>query len=379
MRIPSSSQLLFSFYNGTVSSAPPCHLDKFAFSICLPDIRAYTGKVFALKHNPHHLPAAHEAYESFDTYGIHTGSKRQRFFDYDFGLMSALCFADADFPHLRTAIELVLWLFSFDDMIDRGALNNIQRMKNAVDVTMKVLRDPSTPPPKFKVAAVLQSCFHRMRQDGGDGTLRRFIDATDQYTQRSLEQQVNKSTERIPTVNEYIQHRREASAMMTALAVLEYTLELNLPDEVANNSVVIELGIAGSDILNWANDIYSFPVEFARGDVHNFVSVAMEHMDVAMEHMDLGVEDAIAYVDQRIRDRVDEYVATKNKLPKFGPGLDEQAARYIQGIEYFVQGFIDWSFITPRYFGDEAKKVKETGVVKLVAPIALDAPLHVEA
>ncbi|CEL56413.1 Alpha-muurolene synthase OS=Coprinopsis cinerea (strain Okayama-7 / 130 / ATCC MYA-4618 / FGSC 9003) GN=COP3 PE=1 SV=1 [Rhizoctonia solani AG-1 IB] len=340
--------------------------------ITLPDIPAYTSKVFALKHNPHHLQAAHEAYESFDSYSIHTGSKRQRFFDYDFGLMSALCFADADFPHLRTAIELVLWLFSFDDMIDRGALNSIQAMQHAVNVTMKVLRDPSTPPPRFKVAAVLQSCFNRMRQDGGSGTLQRFIDATDQYTQRSLKQQINKSTERIPTVEEYIQHRREASAMMTALAVLEYTLELNLPDEVANDPAVIELGIVGSDILNWANDIYSFPVEFARGDVHNFVSVAMEHMN-------LGVEEAIAYVNQRIQKRVDEYVVTKNKLPKFGPGMDEQAARYIQGIEYFVQGFIDWSFITPRYFGDEAKKVKETGIVKLVAPIALDAPLRVEA
>ncbi|CAE6490517.1 unnamed protein product [Rhizoctonia solani] len=340
--------------------------------VSLPDIPAYTSQVFALKLNPHHLPAAQESYEWFDSFGIHTGTKRQRFFDYDFGLMSALCFADADFMHLRTAIDLVLWLFSFDDMIDRGALNSIQAMKHAVDVTMRVLRDPSAPQPKFKVAAVLQSCFKRMRQDGSAATLRRFVESTDQYTQRSFQQQVNKSTERIPTVEEYIQHRREASAMMTALAVVEYTLGLDLPDDVARHPVVMELALAGSDILNWANDIYSFPIEFARGDVHNFVCVAMEHNNLA-------VEDAIEYVDRRIRQRVDEYVAAKGKLPSFGPGLDEQVARYIQGIEYFVQGFIDWSFITPRYFGDEAKKVKETGIVKLVAPIALDAPVRFEA
>lgn len=160
--------------------------------------------------------------------------------------------------------------------------------------------------------------------------------------------------------------------MMTALAVLEYTLGLDLPDEVANHPIVTELALAGSDILNWANDIYSFPIEFARGDVHNFVCVAMEHNK-------LGVEEAIEYVDQRIRMRVKEYVAAKNKLPSFGPSIDEQAAKYIQGIEYFVEGFIEWSFITPRYFGDEAKKVKETGIVKLVAPIALDAPMRIEA
>ncbi|EUC54853.1 terpene synthase family, metal-binding domain protein [Rhizoctonia solani AG-3 Rhs1AP] len=339
--------------------------------ILLPDIPAYTSKVFALKLSPYHLQAAHESYEWFDTFEVHAGSKRQRFFDYDFGLMSALCFADADFVRLRTAITLVLWLFSFDDMIDRGALNSVQGMKHAVDVTMSVLRDPSIPPPSFKAAAVLQSYFNRMRQDGGAGTLRRFVDATDQYTQRSFQQQVNKSTERIPTVEKYIQHRREASAMITALAVLEYTLGLDLPDEVANDPVVVELGIAGSDMLNWTNDIYSFPIEFARGDVHNFVCVAMEHEG-------LGVEEAIKYVNRRIRVRVDEYVAAKETLRSFGPGLDEQVARYIQGIEHFVQGFIDWSFITPRYFGNDAKKVKETGIVDLVGPIALDAPVRVE-
>ncbi|CAE6452046.1 unnamed protein product [Rhizoctonia solani] len=245
-------------------------------------------------------------------------------------------------------------------------------MKHAVDVTMRVLRDPSIPPPKFKTAAALQSCFNRMCQDGDAATLRRFVNATDQYTQRSFQQQINKSAELIPTVEEYIQHRREASAMMTALAVLEYTLGLKLPDEVASHPVVTQLGITGSDILNWANDIYSFPVEFARGDVHNFVCVAMEHEN-------LGVEEAIAYVDGRIRERVDEYVSIKKNLPSFGPDLDEQVASYIQGIEYFVQGFIEWSFITPRYFGDDAKRVRETGIVNLVAPIVLDAPIQFEA
>ncbi|KAG8727175.1 hypothetical protein FRC11_013765 [Ceratobasidium sp. 423] len=332
--------------------------------ISLPDIPAYTSQVFALKLNPHHLQAAQESYEWFDSFGIHTGTKRQRFFDYDFGLMSALCFADADSMHLRTAIDLVLWLFSFDDMIDRGALNSIQAMRHAVDVTMRVLRDPSVPPPKFKVAAVLQNCFKRMRQDGSAATLRHFVDSTDQYTQRSFQQQVNKSTERIPTVEERV--------YVMFLSVVEYTLGLDLPDEVARHPVVMELALAGSDILNWANDIYSFPIEFARGDVHNFVCVAMEHNN-------LGVQEAIEYVDRRIRQRVDEYVAAKDKLPSFGPGLDEQVAKYIQGIEYFVQGFIDWSFITPRYFGDEAKEVKETGIVKLVAPIALDAPVRIES
>ncbi|CAE7234165.1 unnamed protein product [Rhizoctonia solani] len=147
---------------------------------------------------------------------------------------------------------------------------------------------------------------------------------------------------------------------------------MDLPDEVVNHPIVKELADAGNDILTWANDIYSFPIEFARGDAHNFVCIAMEHKS-------LSVEGAIEYVNDITRKRLDEYVDAKAKLPSFGPEVDEQVAQYILGIEYCVQGFIDWTFVTPRYFGDDASKVKETGIVDLMAPIALDAHVVVEA
>lgn len=43
-------------------------------------------------------------------------------------------------------------------------------------------------------------------------------------------------------------------------AVLEYSLGLDLPEEVHNDPIIAELSLAGNDILTWANDVYSFPV-----------------------------------------------------------------------------------------------------------------------
>ncbi|KEP51734.1 terpene synthase family, metal-binding domain protein [Rhizoctonia solani 123E] len=349
-----------------VSSATlPDHLQ-------LPDVSTYTGKVFGLKINPHHQQAEIESYAWFDSYDIHSGSRRQKFFDSGFGLMTAMCYPDCDSAHLRVVTDFVLWLFSFDDLTDAGGLDSIQGMKRAVGVTMNVLRDPTSPPPKFKVAAILHSYFNRMCQDASPATIRHFVDAVDFYTQAVFQQKVNRSTDRTPSIEEYIQLRRDTSAMKIAWAVLEYSLDMDLPDEVLNHPIVKELADAGNDILTWANDIYSFPIEFARGDTHNFVCVAMEHNK-------LSLEDAIEYVNQLTRKRLDEYVEIKAKLPSFGPGIDEQVAQYLLGIEYCVQGFIDWTFVTPRYFGDEAAKVKETGIVNLMAPVALDAHVVVEA
>ncbi|KAL5638998.1 hypothetical protein ACGC1H_003389 [Rhizoctonia solani] len=345
---------------------------KLPDQVSLPDVSSYTSKVFGLKVNPHHHEAEKESYEWFDSYGIHTGSRRQKFFDSGFGLMTAMCYPDCNLARLRLTMDLVLWLFAFDDMTDGGALDSVEGMKRAVDVTMRVLYEPDSPPPKFKVAATIQNCFNRMRQDGTPAMLRRFVDSLDFYTQACFQQKVHRSTDSIPTIEEYIQLRRDTSAMKIAFAVLEYTLGLDLPDEVANHPDVVELAISGNDILTWANDIYSFPIEFARGDTHNLVCVAMHHNN-------LRLEEAIDFVNRLTKSRLDEYVETKAKLSSFGPGLDEQVTQYIQGIEYCVQGFIDWTFMTPRYFGNEAAKVKETGIVNIMAPITLDVPVVVEA
>jgi hypothetical protein len=143
--------------------------------------------------------------------------------------------------------------------------------------------------------------------------------------------------------------------------VLEYSLGLELPDEVHDDPIVAELALAGNDILTWANDVYSFPVsgsmkrnsstviltrfsvqiEQARGDTQNLVFITMWNKQ-------LDLEGAMDYVDQLTRKRVQEYVDAKAQLRSFGPDLDDKVALYIQGIEYWVQGAIDWTFMTPR-------------------------------
>ncbi|QRW22636.1 hypothetical protein RhiXN_07672 [Rhizoctonia solani] len=325
--------------------------------LSLPDVSAYTSKAFGSKTNPHQREAEIESYQWFDSYGIHTGTKRQRFFESGFGLMTAMCYPDCNFARFRITMDL------FDDMTDGGALDTVDGMKRAVDVTMKSLREPDSPPPKFKVAATVQHCYNRMRQDGNPAMLRRFVDALDFYTQACFQQKVNRSTDTIPTMEEYIQLRRDTSAMKIGFAILEYTLDLDLPDQVADHPLVTELALAGNDILTWANDIYSFPIEFARGDTHNLPRSRRRNRLCESAH----------------RKRLDEYVEIKANLPSFGSGLDEQLARYLEGIEYCVQGFIDWTFLTPRYFGAEAAQVKETGVVNIIAPITLDTPVIIEA
>ncbi|KAG8731836.1 hypothetical protein FRC10_001429, partial [Ceratobasidium sp. 414] len=216
-------------------------VDRSAFSseIHTPDVAGFTGQFFDVKFNPHWKEAEAGSYAWFDSYGVHTRHKRQEFSNTGFGQLASLVYADADLEHLRPAMDFVLWLFDFDDMIDKGGLgDNVDGIKLAVDVTMDVLRNPDTAHPEFKFAVSLLSVFNRMRANSSPTALKRFVNASDLYTQAILRQNMNRSINDAPTVEEFIQLRRDTSAVKMVLSVLEYSLGLSLPDEVHNDPII---------------------------------------------------------------------------------------------------------------------------------------------
>ncbi|CUA76131.1 hypothetical protein RSOLAG22IIIB_12060 [Rhizoctonia solani] len=223
-------------------------------------------------------------------------------------------------------------------MADLGEFK-LEGLKLAVDTTMNVLRNPDDVQPELKIAATLHSFFNRMRRNGSPTAIRHFVEATESYTRAITQEMIHKHAGHIQTFEEYRKYRPDTSAVKIALATLEYAHGIDIPDEVLHNPIISELTLAGNEILTWANDIYSFR---------------------------LALQDAVNYVNQLIEQRVQDYLATRAKLPSFGAHLDGEVARYVKGVEYSIQACIEWSLMTTRYFGTDAETVKETGVVNVV-------------
>ncbi|KAF8752884.1 Terpene synthase [Rhizoctonia solani] len=123
---------------------------KLPSQIRLPDIIGYTSKVFATRYNPNQLQAEAESYQWFDSYDIIPESKRQKFFGSGLGLMTSMCYPDAQFEDSEYTRFRALAIY------DAGALDDVERMKLAIGLTMQVLQDPKVPTPKFRIAAALQ-------------------------------------------------------------------------------------------------------------------------------------------------------------------------------------------------------------------------------
>lgn len=105
--------------------------------------------------------------------------------------------------------------------------------------------------------------------------------------------------------------------------------------------------------------MYSFNVEQSKGDTQNLVVVAMNELD-------LDVQGAVDYVGELIKARIDQFVAEKHLLPSWGEEVDAAVAKYVQGLEHWCLGSINWSFDSERYFGAEHARIKQDRIVTLL-------------
>ena len=79
----------------------------------------------------------------------------------------------------------------------------------------------------------------------------------------------------------------------------------------------------------------------------------------------MGVQAAVNHVAEQCEALVRRFQQNKELLPSFGKDLDPLVAIYIQGLQHWIAGFLNWCFETERYFGKEAPDVQIHRVVRL--------------
>lgn len=97
------------------------------------------------------------------------------------------------------------------------------------------------------------------------------------------------------------------------------------------------------------------------------------------------LQSAVDYVGELCAETIDTFSANKARLPSWGPEVDDMVARYVQGLQDWIVGYVPslsiytayftiyildrslhWSFQTHRYFGTKGMEVKSHRVVTLM-------------
>ena len=86
---------------------------------------------------------------------------------------------------------------------------------------------------------------------------------------------------------------------------------------------------------------------------------------ILMEFHGMRVQEAVNHVADQCEALVKRFEENRKLVPSFGDDLDPFVTVYIEGLQHWIAGFLNWCFETERYFGKEAPDVKIHRVVRL--------------
>ncbi|KAF9255786.1 terpenoid synthase [Marasmius fiardii PR-910] len=334
---------------------------QFPPSFVLPNLCDITGSAFSLKQNPDQEQAKQAAIQWFKRYRVFDEKKSRRWLQYGrFDLFAGPSFPDAELSQLETCLAFFFWAFSTDDLSDEGELQcKPDEVDYGHEASRRILNDPNAPQPDYPYAAMLWDILRRIRSTSSPGTeYCRFVQAYLDWSGSQVQQASNRNVDRIPPVEEFILMRRCTIGAAMVEAMVEYSLEIDLPDYVFEDPIFVAMSQATSDIMTWPNDLCSFNKEQADGDYQNLVCV-LQHA------YQLDLQGAVDMLTEMIRNRVHDYVNLKKRLPSFGPEVDAELSRYHIGLENFTQGCVVWYYSSPRYFRDLQPLGKEQVLIEL--------------
>ncbi|VDB95597.1 unnamed protein product [Peniophora sp. CBMAI 1063] len=311
----------------------------------LKDLSAITAPVFALKCSTHRDVAERAARTWFHEVGVYNSKKLDHFLRVGkFDLFAALSFPNADATHLETCLEFFLWAFSTDDLSDEGEYQKSPRdVQAGHDISMRVLRDQHEPRPTYPYAAMLYDILYKIRTTSSQGVYERFCRAFEAWSSSQVTQSANRKDRLFPSVDEFILMRRATIGGAMVEAMVEYSLDLDIPAYVFEDPVVKGMSDAANDAMTWPNDLCSFNKEQADGDYQNLICIIMAERGV-------DLQTAVDILTSMLAERVQDYADLKRKLPSFGSEIDARLATYHENLEHFVQGTVVWYYNSPRYF-----------------------------
>ena len=157
-----------------------------------------------------------------------------------------------------------------------------------------------------------------------------------------------RSAGRVPDADGYVPMREVTVGLHVEFVIGEIIAEVDLSAALRRHPLRVALARAASNIVGWANDIYTHEKEIQQGEVHNLVFVLAQAEDLglaealarAVEMHDLEVEGFVALVravehDERLED------------------AERQALRrYAAMLTAWVRGHLDWGKETGRYVAE---------------------------
>ncbi|TFK36365.1 isoprenoid synthase domain-containing protein [Crucibulum laeve] len=331
-------------------------------SFILPDLVSHCN--FRLSYHPNGDEVAQQSVDWLDSNCTDLNAKQRRALrGLQAGELTAYCYHTTTPGRLRVVSDFMNYLFHLDNISDGMMTRETDVL---ADVVMNALwfsdrymptKDQSEE--ELNPGKLARDFWARCIPDCGPGAQSRFKETLELFFESVNIQARARDEGVVPDLESYIDVRRDTSGCKPCWALIEYALDIDLPDFVVEHPLIEALNQGTNDLVTWSNDIFSYNVEQSRGDTHNMIVILMKYHG----H---NLQSAVDYVGDLCAQTIDTFSENKKKLPSWGSEVDDMVARYVQGLQDWIVGSLHWSFQTHRYFGEKGMEVKKHRLVKLL-------------
>ncbi|KAH9966533.1 isoprenoid synthase domain-containing protein [Russula dissimulans] len=283
------------------------------------------------------------------------------------GELTAYCYNNCTSGRLRVVSDFMNYLFHLDDVsdgylaLDSGSLANWVMNAFEWPDAYRPVRGQRGGIQENNAAKLARDFWSRCIRDCAPAVQQRFKSHMQMFFQAVQQQALFRANGTVPDLEAYIDMRRETSGCKPVFDLIEYSLDLELPDAVIEHPVIAALNEGANDLVTWSNDLFSYNVEQSRGDTHNMICVFMIHDG-------LSLQQAVDRVGEMCKQTIDAFIENQARVPSWGECVDRDVKLYVNGLQEWIVGSLHWSFMTTRYFGDDGGLVRATRIVDLVSP-----------
>ncbi|KAI8946133.1 terpenoid synthase [Xylaria longipes] len=280
----------------------------------------------------------------------------------NYGLCTSLWWPRATLERLEICTFWFLWLFTWDDEIDRSTSNLFLSLPDAnkfrdesyhflryclgvpTEETVKWMFDKD--PPTRLLIRSFDVMAEKVRQAYNRDQVMVFVDAMGHYMGCQQHEQHCKLMGKLPIPEQYWDTRLGTSAVLVTLALNEYADEQTIPRWIMDHEHMSAIWHESNLNISMVNNVLSLRKEIQHGDIYSIVPVLMHHRG-------LTVQAAIAdtYVEsQKCLDRFEAAAkALLAVVKEKEPGQWDEVDKYITGCRYELTGHCIWSVVSGRY------------------------------
>jgi Terpene synthase family 2, C-terminal metal binding len=254
------------------------------------------------------------------------------------------CHPTASSARIQAALDFLIWNFSWDDQVDVGDVPP-EWINQQNDMALAILRGGIPYPDASPLLCLLETIREGLAQLMPPSWMERFIQACTIYFQGTVWEAETRARRECLDVETYLQLRRQSVGTYMVFTQIEAIEGMLLPQEVLEHPAFRLLVDTATDIIGWANDLFSLAQDL-KDDFHPNLVLSLRH------HQGLELQQAINVAVEMHDAAVRRFLELEKALPPF-PGHDEEVAQYVLGMRRWIRANVDWSIQTGRYQEEE--------------------------